>query len=78
MATVTLVAAGFSARAGGATLEELRAGASVATLRSEQGVARLQDAEAHFGTARSCLDPSPYRPNVPSRWSGASSGRWTT
>ncbi len=62
VATVTLVAAGFSARAGRATLEELRAGASVATLRSEQGVARLHDAEAHFLTARSRLRSLPVSP----------------
>ena len=49
---MTLVAAGVSARAGRAALEEVKAGASVSEVDSAQGVARLVDAEAHFDTAR--------------------------
>ncbi len=51
-AAVTLVAAGLSVRAGRAALEEVRAEASVSTVDSDQGLARLVDAEAHFDTAR--------------------------
>ncbi len=54
-AAVTLAGAGVSARAGLATLEEVRAGASASTLRSDQDAARLHDAEAHFETARGRL-----------------------
>ncbi|CAN5159396.1 hypothetical protein BH24ACT1_BH24ACT1_04790 [soil metagenome] len=65
VAAVTLAGAVVSARAGLATLEEVREDASVSTLGSPQDDAvRLRDAEAHFDTARArvrSLAVSPLR-----------------
>ena len=53
VAAVTLAGAVVSARAGLATLEEVREDASVSTLGpSQDDAVRLRDAEAHFDTAR--------------------------
>lgn len=65
VAAVNLAGAAASARAGLATLEDVREDASVSTLRSsEADVRRLRDADAHFDTARTrvrSLAVSPLR-----------------
>ena len=55
LAAAHLVDAGMSARSGLDILEEVRAAASPASLRSSHDAARLRDAEAHFESARARL-----------------------